>query len=191
MSAVRVGIQGIIGSTNYRAAQLFAERHGWKDLDVIPLINSRQLLSAVAERLVDYGTVAWESRAGIVLESELAMRDFTFERVDELVLQINHAILIPRHGKLDRSETVLVRSHPQALIEHESVLRKTFPQLELVPEEDTALAAKLLSSGAYPSNCVVVAPIECATIYGLEVLLRSLPSNAGYWVRIFLLKAAG
>jgi hypothetical protein len=40
----------------------------------------------------------------------------------------------------------------------------------------------------YPENSIIIAPIECAILYGLNIYLDDLPTNKGYITTIFLVK---
>ena len=184
MKKVVIGIQGDIGSTNERACLEFAKKHVWAEFEIKYLITTERVLEALEKGEIDYGTFAWESRAGIVKESEEAAKRFNFNKVDEVNLTLDHALL--KSEEIDKSKTVQIYSHPQALKEHKSFLEKEFPNLELVEDIDTAVAASKLSQGEYPDNSLIIAPIACAEIYGLGVYMSDLPTNQGYWVIIYL-----
>ena len=179
-----------MGSTNHRAAVIFANQHDWKEPEIVPLTNSYAVLSALSNGEIDFGTMAWESRSGLVSESVKAAKTFQFEQLDELTIEINHSLFVREGVVIDTSEVVEIHSHPQALAEHESFLRANFGKVLLIPEEDTALSAEQLSMGSYPDNSLVVAPNECAELYNLESYLTERPSNKGYWVKILLVKSA-
>ncbi|MFA6106704.1 MAG: prephenate dehydratase domain-containing protein [Patescibacteria group bacterium] len=179
-----IGIQGDRGSTNERAARLFSEKHGWPDYEIKYLISTENVLRALNTGEIDYGTFARESRSGLVAETEAAIKKYAYEKIDEEKLQLDHALLAS--GGIDKSKTVEVHSHPQALLEHGEFLKKEFSELKLIKEADTGGAAKDLSEGKYPKNSLVIASIVCAEMYGLNVYQKDLPGNIGYWVKIYL-----
>jgi len=49
-------------------------------------------------------------------------------------------------------------------------LKRMWPDIELVPYADTALAAKDLSEGVLPRTTAVVASARAAEMYGLDIL---------------------
>lgn len=182
---MRVGIQGGKGSTNERACMYFAQKYGWKDLNVQYLITTKNVLKALHENSVDFGTFAWKSsRLGLVEETQEAIKEYAFKKVGEHDFQLDHALLLK--DSIDTTKRVNVYSHPQALLEHKDSLTGIFPNWSLRKELDTALAAQYLSEGKYPKNTVVIAPLSCANLYGLRVFLRDLPKNAGYITTIYL-----
>ncbi|MFA6393321.1 MAG: prephenate dehydratase domain-containing protein [Patescibacteria group bacterium] len=179
-----IGIQGDRGSTNERAAGFFAKKNGWKDYEIKHLVSTENVLKALKAGEIDYGTFAWESRTGLVGETRKAVKKYEFEKIDESKLQLDHALL--SSSEINKNKTVKIHSHPQALAEHGEFLKKEFPKLKLINEADTGSAAKDLSEGKYPENSLVIASIVCAEMYGLSVYMKDLPSNAGYWVKIYL-----
>lgn len=182
---IRIGIQGDSGSTNERAAKHFASGHNWTDCEILPLRTTEKVLSALHKGSIDYGTFAWESsRAGLVQETQEAIRKYTFHKRDEVKLQIDHCLLST--GQILHNNLIRVFSHPQAIKEHRGFLEKYFQEIELHEEVDTAYAANKLRSGDYPTNSIVIAPKACAEVCGLDVYFDDLPSNRGYWTRILL-----
>lgn len=182
---MKIGIQGESGSTNERAAKHFAEKFKWQDFEICPLRSTENVLTALHEGTVDYGTFAWESsRAGLVAETQKAAQKYSFHRIDEVCLEIDHALL--SNGLIDRTKTIRVFSHPQAIKEHRKSLEELFQDVEFKEEADTAYAAVCLKAGQYPENSVVIAPRGCARLYGLNLEIEYLPANKGYWTKILL-----
>ncbi len=189
MSKIVIGIQGGVGSTNEKACYFFAHKRGWKNLEIKYLISTDKVLSALEKGNIDYGTFAWESsRGGLVLETQEAIKEHGYQKIDEEKFQIDHALLQLRKHRIDKSKLVRVYSHPQALKEHEPFLVKEFKNIELVEELNTAVAAKKLQNNEYSLNSVIIAPISCAKIYNLGIYLFDLPTNRGYFTTIFLVQ---
>ena len=53
-------------------------------------------------------------------------------------------------------------------------LKRIWPDADIIPYADTAQAASDLASGVLPDTTAVIAPLGCATLYGLEVLEESI-----------------
>ncbi len=184
---ITIGIQGDRGSTNERACHHFAKKHHWNDYEIKYLVSSERVLKALQDKVVDYGTFAWStSRFGLVDETQEAIKKYQFTKVDEVTLQLDHVLL--SKDEVDLAQPVRIYSHQQALEEHRPYLDDEFPDAELIGEIDTAVAAQYLSEGKYPKNSLVVAPISCAEIYGLQVFRNKLYTNEKYRAVIYLVK---
>ena len=187
----RIGIQGELGSSNHEAAQAFIKKHHFENPQIVPLRSTLRVLETLHAKEIDYGTFAWESsRAGLVEETQEAIKKYTYNKVDELKLPIKHLLLNRKSTPIDLQSRVSVYSHPQALKEHRDFLESFFSDIELIEEADTGYAAMQLSNGNYPPNSLVIAIKTCAEIYQLETFKESLPSNEGYWTRILLVSAS-
>ena len=184
---MKIGIQGNEGSTNETACRFFAKKHGWRDFEIKYLITSENVLKALNNGEIDYGTFAWAtSNGGHVAETKEAAKKYKFEKVDEHDFFPDHALL--SNSEIDAAKTIHVFSHPQALAAHEDFLRSEFENVRLHEEIDTAVVAQYLSEGKYPKNSIVIAPADCAQIYGLKIFSSDLPANKGYKTTIFLVK---
>lgn len=184
---IQIGIQGSKGSTTERACVFFTELLGIMHYETQHLISTENVLHALNKNEIDYGVFAWESsRAGLVQETQEAIKKYAFVKITEQDFQIDHALLTNAH--IDNTQTVHVYSHPQALKEHFNFLLSEFADIKLVDEVDTAVAAKRLSEHQYPKNSVVIAPIACGRIYGLDVYHDNLPFNQGYFTKIYFVK---
>ena len=53
-------------------------------------------------------------------------------------------------------------------------LKRTWAEAHLQETEDTAKTAKDLSKGKLPQDTAVLAPENCAKLYGLEILEKSV-----------------
>lgn len=184
---IQIGIQGSRGSTTERACKFFTEQRSIIHYEIRYLISTENVLKALHKHEIDYGVFAWESsRAGLVQETQEAIKKYMFTIIAEHDFQIDHALLT--NAQIDKSRMVYVYSHPQALKEHYNFLISAFTKVEFVDEVDTALAAKRLSENKYPKNSLVIAPIGCSKIYDLDVYHDNLPSNQGYFTKIYFVK---
>ena len=186
---MKIGIQGEIGSSNHAIAVEFANQQGWSEYEIVPLQRTRAVLAALQAGRVDYGTFAWESSSGgVVSETREAVRLFSYCVIAEIVVDIEHALLIPKNGVIETGAPVRIYSHPQALREHRHYLADRFPAIDYLEAADTGRSARQLSSGAYPPNSLVIAPPLCAQVYDLDVFQADLPYDGEAWTRFFLVK---
>lgn len=183
---LRIGIQGGIGSSNEQACFQFAEKHNWGDYEIDYLITSEKVVLALEAGSIDFGIFAWKAPSGIVEESKKAAEKVHCKVIDSLILFPDHVVL--QAGEIKMNEPVKVYSHPMALKEHRAYLEEHFPQVELYPEVDTAVAAEKLSKGEYPENSFAIAPKICADWYRLEIYESNLPANKTYRTEFHLLQ---
>ncbi|MCT4592293.1 MAG: hypothetical protein N4A36_02835 [Candidatus Gracilibacteria bacterium] len=183
----KIGVQGDKGSTNERASFIFIEKHRIKNPEIIYLISTENVLKALKNGDIDYGTFAYRSTKGLIKETKEAIKRYEYKKIDEIKLDLDHALLSRK--KINLNKTVNIYSYPQALGEHESFLRKHFKDVNLISELDTALSALKLRDNKYPENSMVIAPISCAKLYNLDVYMEDLPTNQGYITTLYLVKA--
>lgn len=116
-----IGIQGIQASTNERACAFFAKKYGWQNYEIHYLVSTERVLQALHNHQIEFGTFAWKSsRGGLVKETQEATRKYTFKKVDEVNIQIDHVLLA--NAPINQLEPVNIISHPQALQEHKTFL---------------------------------------------------------------------
>jgi prephenate dehydratase len=189
INKIIIGIQGDRGSTNEKACNFFAEKYKWGNFDIKYLISTEAVLTALENGQIQFGTFAWSSsRYGLVEETQKAVKHHKYQKVDEQIFQLDHALL--SKGLINPNENINIISHPQALNEHKPYLEDKFRNINLIKEIDTAVAAKNLSNDKYPLNSLVIAPIECSKIYHLDIYEKDLPTNQGYQTTIFLVQKA-
>lgn len=61
---MRIGYQGVEGSNAEAAAKKLAERLSFKDAEFIPLISSKNVITALKQHRIDYGVVATKNTLG-------------------------------------------------------------------------------------------------------------------------------
>lgn len=187
MDKITIGIQGDIGSTNERACYFFIKKHNWQNFEIKYLISTENVLKALNENKINYGTFALKSsKSGFVQETQKVIKKYKYKQIDKELFQLDHALL--QNSKIDKTKIVKIYSHPHALKEHEPFLRKEFKNIELKNEIDTAIAAQKLQNKKYNANSLVIAPLSCAKIYNLQTYLSELPTNKGYLTEILLVE---
>ncbi|NBB87201.1 MAG: prephenate dehydratase [Bacteroidetes bacterium] len=107
--------------------------------------------------------------------------------VGEGMLRIRHHLMAPAGARLEGLERVY--SHPQALGQCRTFLRKDVPQAEATSTYDTAGAAKMVAAKGN-LRLGAIASARAAATYGLTVLAASIESNPRNETR-FLVLAPG
>ncbi len=74
MGRTVLGYMGIPFSNSEEMAVVFSRKFGFEDVELVPLMNSRNVIDALLNGRIEYGVMAVENKfAGIVIESRDAM----------------------------------------------------------------------------------------------------------------------
>ncbi|HZD70861.1 MAG TPA: prephenate dehydratase domain-containing protein [Actinomycetes bacterium] len=170
----KIGVMGIRGSFSEEAALEYARDNALGEAEIIELLSTEGVLSAVERGEVEYGIFALEnSNGGVVYESVYAMAAHRFRVVDLFEIDVNHTLLV--HPALaGRQQIDRIASHQQAIRQCRMWLRHNFPTTLVTEEPDTAEAARMLAAGDLPASTAVIAAERCAELFGLRVLERRI-----------------
>jgi len=164
-----VACQGLEGAYSQIAAdRLF--RHP----NILYFNSFAAVFSAVEKGLCRYGVVPLEnSTAGSVNGVYDLMTRHRFSVVRAVRLDVDHALLAPRGATLAGIREI--RSHEQAFAQCADFLQ-TLPDAKLVPDSNTAAAARAVAAAGDPSIAAIASP-ACARLYGLERLRDSVQAR--------------
>nr|AQS32417.1 hypothetical protein [uncultured archaeon] len=182
-----IGIQCGRGSANERACNEFCRKRNISNYQIKYLISTENVLKELNQGKIDLGTFAIKSsRAGLVKETQEAIKKYPFEKIDEIDLEIDHAFLGVK--RLNKEQYHWIISPPHGLKEHKEYINKQYPNAKLIKLKDIALAARRLKKGKYDCNTLIISLKECAKIYQLEIIEDNLPTNKGYITTFYLVK---
>ncbi len=173
---MKIGYQGIEGSNSRASAQNMAERLGWTDVEYVPLVHSRGVVDALRAGTVDYGVMATLNHvAGVVKETEAALRDIKYRMLALDCIPIHHCLFVK-----DSSVTEIhtIASHIQALKQCHETLARDYPDAVWREEEDTAIAARHLAEGLLPPDTGVLCRRDAGEAFGLHLLRENLEDDA-------------
>lgn len=171
--SIIIGVQGAQGSFSQTAAQQFIEKMSIPNAKLSFLISAENVLAAVEKGEVNYGIFAIEnSRGGVVTESIYALANHNCHILTLFDIKISQNLLV-KPGTLFTNITE-IHSHQQALRQCQHYLNEYLPHCLQIEEDDTALSAKQLSDGIFPSTSAVIANAICAPLYGLELLAKNI-----------------
>lgn len=171
--AMKIGYQGAIGSNSDQAAHNMARDLCFKNVEYVPLVSSKRVISALNRGDIDYGVVAIKNTiGGRVQETFDAIRDEQLELVRTEILEIHHCLY--KFPGTPLSEIKYVASHIQALKQTETNRGKRYPDLEPMEIEDTAIGAKWLASGKLDKNVAVLCRDTAGELYDLELVEANL-----------------
>lgn len=170
---MKIGFQGDLFSNSEEAAFKFSKIHKIKTPCFIPLISSRRVVTALLNKEIDYGVLALENKiAGPVQETLNALSN-KIKMIDTLTLPIHHSLFIKnKDSKIDS-----ITSHIQALKQTVKYRKEKFPDIKELEAEDTALAAKKLSTGQYPENYAVICRKNAGEFYHLYLIDENIEDD--------------
>ncbi|NLX70673.1 MAG: prephenate dehydratase [Clostridiales bacterium] len=168
----RIGYLGPQGTFTHEAAVTYADGGCWEFVDYSDIPG---LIQGVDSGEIDQAVVPMENS----LEGTVnATVDMIIHEVDvriygELILPVTHCLLA-RHG-VDIKDLKLVLSHPHALAQCRTFLRRTLGGIQTRPTTSTAAAAKEVMNGR--DEWGAIASRHAAGVYGLNILCENIQGN--------------
>lgn len=173
----KIGYQGMENSNSMHAAQILCEKSNFTDVELIGLLTSEGVVSALADGSVDYGVVAVKnSVAGVVIETQKATENFDFKSLDQIGLSIKHCLFV-KDNSIKFEDITHIASHIQALKQCKMNISEKLPNAILQEIEDTAIGAKLLDNGTLSSTTGVLCPQKAGEAFGLHLLEENMQDN--------------
>jgi len=171
----KIGISGDQGSFSEKAARSFAAQNNGllTESEIVYLISAEPVLAALERGDIDYAVFPIEnSGGGMVKESLEAMSRHNFKILEVTGIAVHQCFLGMPGMTLEKATKVV--SHIQALTQTEMAIKRLLPNAIVEEYPDTAQAARDLASGNLPATAIVVASIEAANRYALEVVARNI-----------------
>ncbi|MBK9290231.1 MAG: prephenate dehydratase [Bacteroidetes bacterium] len=177
----KVLIQGIEGSNHHLAVTHYFGH----DASIIePCESFDQLFSKLGRTSDGLAMVAIEnSLVGSILPNYIHLLHSGMHILGEYSMRISHHLMAMPGQKLHELREVY--SHPMALAQCEQFLSQQ-PHLRQVAADDTADAARLISTAGIKGRAAI-APLLAASLYGLEVVVSHIESNAENFTRFLLI----
>lgn len=164
--ASMVACQGAEGAY----AQIACERI-FKSPYIMYFKNFDGIFNAIEQGLCKYGILPIEnSTAGSVKKVYDLMIHHNFSIVRTFRLKIDHHLLAKSGTKLENITKIY--SHEQAINQCSEFLKK-FPQAQIIPVENTAVAANMVAQSD-GDNIAAICSRTCEELYGLECLATSI-----------------
>ncbi len=164
----RVSYLGPRGTFTEQAAVLFAP-----DAELLPQASITASAEAVANGAVDAAVVPFEnSLAGAVGEThDLIIHHLNLSIRNELVIPIEHCLIIPPDTDLSKIELIL--SHPQALGQCQRYIQRRFPKADTQATLSTSEAVERILAyqpeRAKGWGVAAIAPRRAAEIHGAQI----------------------
>lgn len=172
---VSVACQGVEGANSQIACDML-----FKYPRILYFSNFEAVFSAIEKGLCKYGVIPLEnSTAGSVNSVYDLMMKHKFSIVRSIRAKITHNLLVKPGTKLEDIKTIY--SHEQAISQC-SVFLSTLKNVEIIPCENTAVAAKKVSESE-GNSVAALASIQCMKYYGLECLRESVQNTDNNYTR--------
>ena len=170
-----VACQGIEGANSQLAAEKLFENPS-----ILYFSTFDAVFSAIESGLCRYGLIPVEnSTAGSVNSVYDLMMQHRFNIVRSIRVRIEHDLLAAPGATLDGIRTVY--SHEQAIRQCSGFLDK-MDNVEIIPCENTAVAARKAAESGDPSIAAIASP-SCREQYGLSALARSIQNRDNNYTR--------
>ena len=164
--APMVACQGVEGAY----AQIACEKF-FKSPFIMYFKNFDGVFNAIEQGLCQYGILPIEnSTAGSVKKVYDLMIHHNFSIVRTFRLKIDHNLLAKPGTKMD--QITQIYSHEQAISQCTEFLKK-FPNAQVIPVENTAVAAEMVSKSDR-NDIAALSSRSCEELYGLECLAASV-----------------
>ena len=177
--APMVACQGVEGAY----AQIACERI-FKNPFIMYFKNFDAVFNAIEQGLCQYGILPIEnSTAGTVKKVYDLMIHHNFSIVRTFRLKIDHNLLANPGAKMENIKEIY--SHEQAINQCTEFLKK-FPGAKIIPVENTAVAAELVSKSGR-NDIAALSSRACEELYGLQSLASSVQDEGNNRTRFICL----
>ncbi len=133
---------------------------------------------AIEKKECNYGILPIENNtAGSINEIYDLLRKYQFYIIKSYNLSVEHHLLAKKETKLNEIKEIF--SHPQAFSQCKDFLNSL--KVKTTSCDNTAVAAQIVANSQLPQGAI--ASLECANIYGLEVLKRNIQTNKNNFTR--------
>lgn len=161
--------------------------------ELVPFRSVPDVLDAVARGDVDAGFVPIENsiEGTVNFTQDALIFDYDLLIQKEVVLDIEHCLLVPSGTTLETVTTVL--SIPVATAQCSAWLREKIPAADVQAANSTADAARTVKDRAARGEpgLAAIAPANAADLYGLTVVARDIADHAGNQTRFVLVARSG
>ncbi len=177
---VKVAFQGERGAFSEQAGyEFFGDK-----MVPVPFRSFEEVFKSVKRGEVDYGVIPIEnSLYGSIHQNYDLLQRYNIYIVGEVKLRIKHYLLANYGVKM--SDVRKIYSHPQALAQCESFLKK-LKGVEIIPTYDTAGSAKMIKEKGILDGAAIAGK-QASKYYGLKVLRSGIENHEKNFTRFLIL----
>lgn len=185
---MKIGYQGMKGSNSEAAANMFVQQQNLREATLVPLVTSAGVTAALINGEIDMGVMALQNTtAGEVAETALATQNQPLTIIAKSFMPISHHLFVSSNT-IKLADIAAVVSHPQAISQCMSSIRRLLPNAQVLEIEDTAIGAYQLKSGQFDSNVAVLCSKNAGEISGLTLLHANMHDQANNATQFGLFK---
>ena len=174
---VEVLYLGPEGSFTHQAAN---QRFG-SQADYKPIESIEDVFSEVDKGRFDYGVVPIESSLEGMVTRTLDMFIESSNKINgEIFLQVSHCLL----SNADIDSNKVIYSHPQAIAQCRSWIRRTLPNAEIREASSTSEAARIAVN---EENSAAIASSMASSIYKLGILEENIQDGGESYTRFLII----
>ncbi len=175
-----VAFQGEKGAFSEAAALAYWGNH----IKLNPCHTFKDVFQLLQNKTVDHGIIPIEnSLTGSIHQNIDLALDFHHFIVGEIILRIQHNLLVNKGVKLEDIKTIV--SHPQALMQCSNFL-ESLKDVECLPMYDTAGSAQYISEHK-PTDKAAIASLQAGKDYGLQILKKDIENNKQNYTRFLII----
>lgn len=174
-SKIIIAVQGDRGSFSEQAANQYCHNKEYQKIEYHYAISSQGVIEALLSGNADIGIVAiYNTSGGVVDETQIMLNQANPKVLEVLSMNVQQNLLVCLGGSSHEIKTI--RSHPQAIKQCRIYLENNFPFAQIIEAEDTAIAARDLSTTQEPT-VAVIGCITAAMTYGLIALEKNIQDS--------------
>lgn len=168
-----LGVMGEKGSFSQEAGERWLKDHQLLEAKIICFSNAEKVYDALDYGSIQIGLLPIQNAVGgMVQESVRGLAAYRCKITGFFPFLVQQCLMSRKDDK--HKKPLSIHSHPQALRQCRAYLKKHYPGVPQIEEEDTAGSARMLAAGKLPEGAWVIAPGKCANIYELKLLHRGI-----------------
>lgn len=182
-----IGYQGAIGSNTEKIAQDYNEVHCKGQAELLPLINSENVMNALKSKEIDFGVFAHKnSISGMVRETAEVLKNNDYIILSEKEIPIHYSLYVrPEASKRDIKT---IYGHRQALNQCKIYLRNSYNTISLKVVDDGARVAKELLDDYYDFTNAVICPKGTGEKFGLKLIKENIEDKEDNKTNFIIIK---
>jgi len=180
-----IGVMGAKGSFSHEAANQWLNKKHIKKGKIKYLVTAKKVFEALDFGKIQMGVLPIQNAVGgIINETILGLAEYECKIKEYFPFVVNQCLI--KHKNFRGKKPKEIHSHPQALKQCKGYLKKYFPNVPLIEENDTALSARYLAKNKFGKDVFVIAPETSAKLDGLKLVDKNI-QDLGYNITDFVI----
>lgn len=175
---ISIGYQGRPNTYNETAAKKFAKHKGFdlNECSFIPLSQAEAVIKNLKANRIDFGLIqTYNSLSNSFETIQQCIDTSTIELAKVITIPIHNHIFVK--DNINKEKITSVYSDNQTLKETHSVIKNILPDVQMVSEVDSYIAARKLKLGEVPDTYAVICRKSTGEHFGLTLLYENEDNN--------------